>query len=123
TITDAAGLRVYLPVVDYEIRSLPGRVEIRRVVGGAILEGETVLVDYIIGPEPGSTLESTSGSLSIRYSIDDGPLAGLGLFGSLRLTDQRQTAGPEQAFLLNDVRALTYGADYRIGDLFFSAER
>jgi hypothetical protein len=122
-VSDAADLRIYTLNIDYEVRSLPGRIEIRRIVGGAILDGETVLLDYLVGPEPGSTVESTTGLLTLRYSIDQGALAGLGLYGSFRAIDQRQTAGPAQDFLLNDAQVLIYGADYRIGNFTFSGER
>src|SRR5690606_35728018 len=54
-ITDATGVRIYIEGVDYTLRVLPDRVEIRRIVGGAIAAGETVLVDLVGGPQPGAT--------------------------------------------------------------------
>jgi hypothetical protein len=122
-VTDAADVRVYVQNIDYTLQVLPDRVEIRRIVGGAILEGELVLVDYLIGPEPASVVDSTTGSATVRYSIGEGRLKGLALYGAFRRTDQRLVEGLPQLGLINNITVLLYGAEYRTGPFTLTAER
>jgi hypothetical protein len=122
-VTDSAGIRLYVEGIDYTVRVFPDRVEIRRVVGGAIVEGETLLVDYTIGPEPASTIETSTATFSTRYTLDEGFLKGLSGFIIYQWVDQSLREGDPASFILEDLHDLRYGADYHIGNFTFSAER
>lgn len=122
-VTNLGGLRVFQRGDDYTLDAFQDRVELRRVVGGAIAEGESVLVSFDIGPEPGSEISTTGVSASLRYSITEGWLEGLAVYGSFRQIDNSiQTANPSQ-FVLDDFQDLIYGGEYRLRGYTFSAER
>ncbi len=122
-VTEVGGLRVFQRGDDYTLDAFQDRVELRRVVGGAIGEGEGVLVSFDIGPEPGSEISTTGVSASLRYSITEGWLDGVSVYGSFRQIDNSiQTANPTQ-FVLDDFQDLIYGAEYRFRGYTFSAER
>lgn len=121
-ITDLSGLIVYDEGLDYTLRGFPDRVEIRRVVGGSITDGQTVLIDYTIGPEPASTVTSTSLGLSARYDINEGFLRGLGLYLRYLQRDADIDSPNPAFFILDESRDLIVGADYTTGPLTLSAE-
>jgi hypothetical protein len=120
-VRNIAGTPVYTEGVDYTVRALTDRVEIFRVVGGSIADGQTVLLDYVIGPAPGSTIDTVANSVSARYGINEGWLAGLSLYVNYINVDQSvDSADPD--IVADDVRALRYGAEYLIGPFTFGGE-
>ena len=111
-VTDAAGLRTYVEGIDYTVQVFPDRVEISRVIGGAISNGETLLVDYDLGPEPASIIDATTAAASFRYGLTEGPLAGLAAYASYQQIDYRLESPDPTAFVLDDARRLKYGIEY-----------
>lgn len=122
-ITDSSGLITYAEGVDYTVTVFGDRVEVRRVLGGNISEGETVLIDYLVTPEPANTTDTVVAGGSARYDFEEGWLTGLGLYVRYAHQDQdRRSDGPE-ALIEANVDDLTFGGDYRIGYVTLSAER
>ncbi len=121
-VKDAGGVRVFVPGADYTAQTFADRTEIRRVLGGAIADGQTVLVTYEIGPEPGNTTDTAMVTLAGRYSIEQGMLRGLDVYVNYRQIEHALSSDEPSAFVLDDARILRYGAEYRIGRLAFTAE-
>ncbi|GMV26473.1 MAG: hypothetical protein AMXMBFR58_25040 [Phycisphaerae bacterium] len=122
-VTAAGGFPVYQLGSDYTVDWFPDRVEISRVVGGAIADGETVLISYEIGPEPGNTVDTVTNTVSLRYMVEEGWLRGLSPYVIYRRTDQDISAQDPSLFTADDVNSLTYGVEYRIGGLYLRAEQ
>lgn len=122
-ITDVTGLFIYAENVDYSVRAIGETVEIRRILGGAIAPAQPVLIDYRIGPEPGSTTDTINGSISARYDFDEGILRGLGLYVQYRRQDQQRSSRGRVELIEEDVRDLTYGAEYNFWRMSLLAER
>ncbi len=122
-VTNADGTRIYVEGLDYTVSVFPSHVEIRRVVGGAIAEGETVLVDYTVGPEPASTIDSVSTNFGVRYSLEEGKLQGLGAFLNYTTRDQSVDAVDPSRFILDDSSDLRYGVEYHRFGITLEAER
>jgi hypothetical protein len=122
-VSDIADIRVFAEGADYTVRFLTDRIEIRRVVGGAIADGDTVLIDYAIGPEPGSSVFTTNSAVSVRYSIGEGPLTGLGVYARLSAINQDVDARDPSVLTFEDRTFLEYGLDYRRKGLFLVLER
>jgi hypothetical protein len=61
--------------------------------------------------------------VSVRYSIDKGPLDGLSVYARYRRTDRDLEARDATLFVIEDVSVLLYGAEYEISDFTFGAER
>ena len=111
-VTDLDGFTTYLDGSDYTVRPFPERVELRRVLGGGIADGQSVLVDYDIGPEPASLTTTGVFSSTLRYTIEEGSLQGLSLYGLWR--DVRQTidsTGPP--LIPNEIESVRTGVEYR----------
>lgn len=124
TITDATGTITYSAGLDYTVIDFRDSVEIRRVVGGNIADGQSVLVTYRFGDEPGQTTDTFNMRFTLRYDFDEGPLRGLGVYGRYFQQDQWRSGDPEDWFLPPaDIREIVYGADYRIGDITALVER
>ena len=92
-VRDLTGTILYTLGVDYLQLVLPTRVEIQRIPGGNIAPGETVLIDYAIGPEPAGRSTTSNAGVSLRYTFDEGPLSGLSVYG--RYLRQDQDRSPE----------------------------
>ena len=122
-VTDSTGLITYVEGIDYTVTVLGDRIEIRRVLGGDISSGDTVLVDYFVTPEPANTTDTVAVGSTARYDFDEGWLTGLGVYVRYFHQDQdRRSDGPEVLIPAN-VDDLTFGTDYRIGYLTLAAER
>ncbi len=122
-ITDVNRIFIYAENVDYTVRAIGESVEIRRILGGAIAPEQSVLIDYRIGPEPGSTSDTTNGYVSVRYDFDEGILAGLGVYVRYRRQDQDRRSDGRVVLIENDVDDLTYGAEYDFWRMSLLAER
>lgn len=122
-VSDSADIRVFSEGVDYTVRVLSDRTEIRRVVGGAIADGETVLIDYAIGPEPGSDVVTTTTSVSVGYTVSEGMLAGLGVHARLNTVTQDVDARDPSVLTFEDRTFAEYGVDYRYKGLYVAASR
>ncbi|MBK7404380.1 MAG: hypothetical protein IPJ41_07015 [Phycisphaerales bacterium] len=122
-VTDSAGFRIYVEGIDYVVDYFPDHIEIRRIVGGAIADGEVVLVDYTVGPEPAATFDTPNASISARYTFEEGPLNGLSPYVVYQWLDQSVDAVDPTRFVLEELHDLKYGVDYRIGNFTFNAER
>lgn len=108
---------------DYTLLVYPDRAEIRRVIGGSIAEGETVLVDYDVGPEPSSRIDTQTVTISLRYTFDEGWVSGLSVYGSYRTTDFHLDTADPSRFVLDDSQTLIYGIEYTRGGFNIKAER
>ncbi len=122
-ITDITGLIFYSEGFDYDVNNLGERVEIRRIPGGLIAPNQTVLVDYEIGPEPGSDTTSTVFGFTSRYEFDDGPLAGLALYGRYRELNQDRDSDNGASLPTSDYRETTFGAEYTFWRFSLLAEQ
>ncbi|MCR4336975.1 MAG: hypothetical protein NUV91_04130 [Candidatus Omnitrophica bacterium] len=68
-VTNSNGTTIYSQDVDYQVIELAGGlVEIRRVVGGSIINGQAVMVDYTLTLDP--SLKFTSLANDYRTSLD-----------------------------------------------------
>jgi hypothetical protein len=121
-VTDVTGFVIYRESLDYVARSFPDRVEIERLLGGAISPGEVVLVDYRIGPEPANNTTTVGVGTSARYDILEGPLTGLSLY--MRYLWSEQDRRSDSPFIGDDenIRDLTVGAEYDVWKLSFMGE-
>jgi hypothetical protein len=122
-VTDATGTRLFVPGLDYVTTEFPDRVEIQRVVGGAIAAGDVVLLDYLLEPLPESTTEQTTLSAGVRYDLDRGPLRGLGAYGRYARADQRIDTPTPSAFVSGDYDDYVAGTEYRRWGFTLGAER
>lgn len=121
-VKDATGIIIYFEGSDYTVLLFGQSVEIRRVLGGNIAAGQSVLITYEIGPEPASTTDTIGYGLSFRYRFDEGPLKGLSPY--LRYRDQSQDRTSNEIILNpeNDFQDLIFGIDYDIGRVSLTAE-
>ena len=122
-ITDSVGVIVFSEGADYTVRAFGERVEIRQVLGGDIAQGQTVLIDYRLGPEPGATTTTTGYGATVRYDLREGPLKGLGLYVRYFQQDQDLTTRQRDLRPEIDIEDLVYGMDYNLGNLTLLAEQ
>jgi hypothetical protein len=123
TVRDLTGTILYTLGVDYLQLVLPTRVEIQRIPGGNIAPGETVLIDYEIGPEPAGTRTTGSAGVSLRYTFDEGPLNGFSVYGSyLRQDQDRSPASFASGLLDDDYTDVIAGIEYTLWKFYVKAE-
>ncbi len=121
-VTDSNGLRVYVPGIDYNIISFPNRVEIRRVLTGAIVDNQSVLVDYGIDPQAANTLQTSTFNIGGHYDLEQGPLKGLTLYAHYIYQDQTVNTDSIETIIPDNIRELLIGSQYRIEPFTFTAE-
>ncbi len=123
-VTDVTGLIQYIPGLDFTVLELPDGVEIRRVPGGNIAPGQTVLVDYTIGPEPAGTTVTTGLGFNFRYTFEEGFLRGLSVYTRFFWQDESRSGELSvQEPLDNDFTEYLYGAEYNFWRIFLLAEQ
>lgn len=124
-ITDPSGLLIYRPGIDYDVRTFPDRVEVSRVVGGAIAPGSPVLLDYQLDPQPSHTTENQTLRTGVRYDVEEGLLRGLALYTRYMVSDQQissESGTPVGTFTENDFTDFIYGAEYEFWNILVGAE-
>ncbi len=116
-VTPASGFPVYQEGLDYSVLVANDRAEIRGVVGGALTNGQTVKISYDLGPSPGSDVDTTSTNLSVRYTVTEGWLNGVGVYATYRTVDHSLRAKDPSLFTLDDSRDLLLGLEYRYAEI------
>lgn len=122
-VTDSTGGILYQEGIDYTVLAFPDHVEIRTLVGSAIQPGQITLISYDIGPEPANQFDSLSTSASLRYTINEGTLNGLGAFVQYLGINQSLDSTDASLFVVDDTRDLRYGLEYRHEGIALLAER
>jgi len=74
-VTDAAGLITYREFFDYEVIPQGDLVEIKRITGGIIPNGSTVLVDYRVSTDGSAKGELLTDTFHIRLDLFQGLLS------------------------------------------------
>ncbi len=121
-ITDQSGIIVFTENTDYVVLGFPDRVEIRLIPGSMIGQNQVVLLDYVIGPEPGGVTDTLGLGVDLRYTFQEGPLRGLGFYGQYFHQDESRSILTED-FPENDFTDLIYGVEYNYSNLYLRAER
>jgi hypothetical protein len=121
-VTDATGLIVYQEGLDYELDAFPDRVELRRILGGRIANGQTVLIDFLLEPQAENTVTTRTYSFGGRYDIQRGRFRGLGFYGRFTRQDQDIETDDPLSFTPNIFDDIVLGAEYRIGRWRFGYE-
>ncbi len=117
-ITAEDRLTVYRRGDDYRVQVVGDRVEIERVPTGRVLDGQTVLIDYVWLLAGDFTLDTVNHNLVVRQNFK------FGLSPYYRLRDQDQDVTPESAVGVQpeDLTAHIYGLEYQKGPLRMIAE-
>lgn len=118
----AKGFFMFASGVDYTVLSFPDRVELHRFIAGAIADGDAVLIDYTIEPEPGSLVKTHSVGVGGRYSFEEWYLRGLSVYARALKQDQTVTPLDPKAPPPDSLTDRTLGAEYRLWDLTLRAE-
>ncbi len=124
-MTNTARSYTFIQGSDYTVQTLPNSTELfRNLVGpNPPANGQTVLVNYEIGPEPGNTITTFSQGYSARYTVEEGWLKGLSPYVYYQQSDQNVVAVTPSLFVLDSYKDLRYGTEYKIGDFSFLAEQ
>jgi predicted CXXCH cytochrome family protein len=122
-VSNSNGLIVYTLNADYTVQVLSDQVQISRVVGGRIANGQTVLISYNLAPLPANVTTNNLVSTSLRYDFLHGPLRGLGVYGRYSVLDQNIESSMPSAFVPNSFHDTVVGAEYRFWELTLGGEQ
>lgn len=122
-VSAVSGFPVYLEGVHYTARYFQDRVEVRIIIGSGISDGDVLLFDYDVGPEPASTVNTTGLAASIRYTLTEGWLNGLSGYALYRRTDYSVSSADPGLLVFDDTVTMTYGVEYRRDDWHVKGER
>jgi hypothetical protein len=122
-VTALGGFPTYIEGPDYTVSYFPDRAEVRILPGRGVVDGQTLLFDYVLGPEPGSNIDTLGTSITVRYTLTETALRGLSVYTTYRTQTNNLDTEDPTLFVLDDVRVLQYGADYRRGGLTLRAEQ
>ncbi|MBN1475535.1 hypothetical protein JXA47_02160 [Candidatus Sumerlaeota bacterium] len=109
-VSDVTGLIVYVRDLDYRIIPVGDRFQIERIFGGAIANGELVLVDYTYFQPVDVAYVQIAQSFNVRHDWQRGLLEGLAL--QYRLADLR-SSGDTGGIDLLEFTSHTFGMNYR----------
>ena len=119
-LRDAVTGRVYQEGLDYTVSSTPLGLEIDRTLGGNILSGQPLFLNYDYDPLDATSITSDILALGSRYEINKGPLSGLTPY--VRFLGQNQSISGGTA-TPNDIRDYILGVTYHVHDLTFMGQR
>ncbi len=112
-ITPVSGFPNYQDGVDYTVTVFADHAEIRGVVGGGFVNGQTVLVSFDVGPEAESNIDTNTTSISVRYTLTEGRLKGMAFYSTYRTVGHSVRTKNPDLFSLDDVNDLLLGVEYR----------
>jgi hypothetical protein len=121
-VTDLTGLMTYVPDIDYTLTAVGDHIELKRIIGGRILDGQRVRIDYQLGPAPANTTTTATESVGVRYDLQRGILNGLGVYARYATQDQTIDSDSRLPLTPNRYDDATVGADYRVWRLTFVLE-
>lgn len=121
-VTDTTDLVTYTPALDYTLTAVGDHIELRRVIGGRISNGQRVHIDYQLAPAPANTTTTRTASAGVRYDLQRGILKGLGTYARYGSQDQDIDTDGILALTPNSYDDTTFGADYRVWRLIFGLE-
>ena len=111
-VRDSTGFTVFTEGLDYTVQDFGTRVEIRRVLGGRINNGDTVLLDYDLRSQGSDTTTSDSYGFNLRYSFDEGIFRNISVYTRYFVQTQNIDGLPGSTRLADDIHDLIYGIDY-----------
>lgn len=114
-VTAIGGFPTYIEGIDYSLVVFTDRFELRSLIGGAIVNGQSVWVSYDVGPDPGNDIDTTSLNVSLRYSITQGALDGLAFYTRYNKVTQELRSGDPNLITLEDLDDLLLGIEYERG--------
>lgn len=123
TVSAPGGFPVYAEGVDYTTQYFPDRAEIQPIVGGGISNGQAVWVDYTVGPEPSSQIDTLVTTTALRYTVQEGVLTGVSVYGHYRTRDPSVSTSDPSLFVLEELTDILYGVEYRRWGLLLRAEQ
>ncbi len=123
TMTDTTGTIPYYENIDYTIIPSANGLVIDRDPNGNILPGQTVLIDYTLNPQASNTVNTSGFALGGRYDIEQGWLKGVGVYARYQIQNQSIDSQDPNEFIPDNFTDVTFGADYRIWNFKFGAER
>jgi len=117
-VTDATNTIVYIEGVDYLVRRLGSFVEIERLIGGGIGDGETVLVDYNTLTARDADFITSTIAIGQRLDLKWIPVS---VYGELRYRDESLQSGMDPGNLEQE-EILRVGAQLRLGPVIVLGE-
>lgn len=117
-VTDATNTFTYVQGADYILSRIGSFTEIRRVAGGNIADGETVLVDYTIDQSEDAAFHNDRLEWRHRIELNDIPVA---LYSRLRIDRDTLDDGTDPGDLEQEFR-LMVGGELTLGPALLSAE-
>jgi hypothetical protein len=121
-VTDSADRVTYTPVLDYTLTAVGDHIELKRVVGGRIANGQRVHIDYQLAPAPANTTTTRTESAGVRYDLQRGLLKGLAAYARYGTQDQDIDTDGILALTPNSYDDTTFGSEYRVWRLTFGLE-
>ncbi len=126
-VTNNTKTITYVENVDYTVRTLGEVTEIARILGGSIIDGQTVLVDYAVQSSHEATFATNRISWTNRLRLKHLPLS---VYSDYRLNDQQLVSGDDPGNLERDklwlggikldYKGLTASVEYEVHDLLLS---
>lgn len=111
-VTAVGGFPTYIEGIDYSATVFADRVELRSIIGGALINGQSVSVSYDVGPDPGNDIDTTNLNASFRYAITDGALEGFAFYSRFNKVTQDLRSGDPALVTLNDLDDMLLGVEY-----------
>ncbi len=113
------GSRIFIEGVDYEVVTTGRRTEIVRLLGGEILPGETLRIDYQVKAEPYVEYLSKGKSFMIGSSLSRGKYF---VYARANMFDQEHVSGRKFGFHANRRRIYTTGFRSHFRNLYCNLE-
>lgn len=115
-VTDSGALRPYTRGIDYEVFPRGSRTEIRRISGGSIPEGSTVLVSYDADGRGSGRYRSMTESYGFRLNLWEN------VWGLYARMSASHSDAPDGLFVLDSTRTIM-GTDLNVQHAQLGAER
>ncbi len=122
-VTDPSGLIVFTQGTDYLLTTFPDRVQLNRIIGSRLADGQSILVSYQLLPQAQNTTVTGDVSFGVRYTLDEGIFKGLSVYARYATQAQNIDSPVPSTLLENSYSDYLIGAEYHIGALTLGAEQ